>query len=85
MEVLGFFDKLKVAPPLTVSKLEETIKLLTEKKNYFKQAPAEEKKGEDEDKNKGNANQKVNLFKAKEKIIIKKYFNKRKNYKFFSL
>lgn len=68
MEVLGFFEKLKVAPPLTVSKLEETIKLLNEKKNYFKQAPAEEKKeGEEEDKNKGNANQKVNKYKKKKK------------------
>ena len=34
-DVLGFFENMKVAPPMVVSKLEGTIKVLQEKKEYF--------------------------------------------------
>lgn len=34
-EVLGFFESLKVAPPMFVAKLESTIEVLKEKKAYF--------------------------------------------------
>lgn len=34
-DVLGFFESLKVAPPMFTSKLEGTIKILQEKKEYF--------------------------------------------------
>lgn len=34
-DVLGFFENMKVAPPMVVNKLEGTIKVLQEKKEYF--------------------------------------------------
>lgn len=37
---------MKVPTPLFANKLEETLKLLNEKRNYFVNAPAEEKKDE---------------------------------------
>lgn len=39
LEILGYFERLKVAPPLFVNKLEETIKELTEKKLFYQGQP----------------------------------------------
>ena len=46
-EVLGYFEKLKVPPPLFVNKLEETVKLLKEKRDYYAGLPLEEPKKEE--------------------------------------
>ena len=46
-EVLGYFEKLKVPPPLFVNKLEETAKLLKEKRDYYAGLPLEEPKKEE--------------------------------------
>lgn len=35
LDVIGYFDRLKVLPPLLASQLENTIKQLQEKKEYF--------------------------------------------------
>lgn len=54
-EVLGYFEKLKVPPPLFVNKLEETVKLLKEKKDYYSGLSPEEgqkEKTETEEKEK---------------------------------
>lgn len=49
-EVMGYFEKLKVPPPMLVGKLEETLKLLVEKKNYYSGLPLEEPKKEEDRK-----------------------------------
>jgi len=46
MEILGYFDHIKVAPPLATNKLADSIKLLKEKKDYYKQLSEKEEKGE---------------------------------------
>ena len=58
-EVMAYFERLKVAPPLFVNKLEETIKYLKEKKDYYLGLPlgdgtTEEKKQENEEKRHGD-------------------------------
>ena len=61
-EVLAYFERLKVAPPLFVAKLEETIKLLKEKKDYYSGLPltdsGAEKKPEGEENEKKPAEHK---------------------------
>lgn len=39
LEILGYFERLKVAPPLFANKLEETIKELAEKKLFYQGQP----------------------------------------------
>jgi len=46
MEILGYFDHIKVAPPLATTKLADAIKLLKEKKDYYKVLSEKEEKGE---------------------------------------
>lgn len=36
---MAYFEKLKVAPPLTINRIEETIKLLKEKREYYSGLP----------------------------------------------
>ncbi len=56
IEIIGFFENLRVPPPLSLSKLDETIKLLQEKKEYFNNLKPEDSKPEDQ-KQKDNAPQ----------------------------
>jgi len=42
------FDNLKVAPPLSLNKLEETTKLLRERLEYFNNLKPEDKKSEEQ-------------------------------------
>lgn len=39
IEVIGYFEHVRVAPPLFSKNLEETLKILEEKKDYFKNLP----------------------------------------------
>jgi hypothetical protein len=48
IEIVGFFENLRVPPPLSTLKLDETIKLLQEKKEYFNNLKPEDSKPEDQ-------------------------------------
>lgn len=48
IEIIGFFENVKVPPPLSTSKLDETIKQLQEKREYFNNLKADESKPEDQ-------------------------------------
>jgi len=39
IEVIGYFEHVRVAAPLFSKNLEETLKILEEKKEYFKNLP----------------------------------------------
>lgn len=49
---MNYFNEIKVVAPLVVEDLEKTIKALTEKKEYFENAPKPEKKSKKADENK---------------------------------
>jgi len=46
MEILGYFDHIKVAPALSTNKLPDAIKQLKEKREYYQQLAEKEEKGE---------------------------------------
>lgn len=51
MEVLGYFDDVKVSPPLFKTDLSKTLDSLKEKKEYFETAkPEDAPKEKDEEK-----------------------------------
>jgi hypothetical protein len=48
MEILSYFDQIRVAPPLFTNKLQDTLKVLKEKKEYYKAlSEKEEREGVD--------------------------------------
>ncbi len=66
IEIIGFFENVKVPPPLSTSKLDETIKQLQEKREYFNNLKADESKPEDQKaKEQPAQDKKVNKFKLK--------------------
>ena len=52
IDVLGFFDSLKISPPMFTSRLEETVKQLSEKQKYFENLNPEETENQEKDNHK---------------------------------